>query len=50
MGRVQDDVMHDWNNSQRNTFSLSMDETEVTILFRILRLFRHVFPVENSQL
>ena len=32
MGKVQDDVMHDWNNSQiNNMYSLFfMDETEVT--------------------
>ena len=32
MGRVQDDVMHDWNNSptQQHVQSFYMDETEVT--------------------
>jgi hypothetical protein len=31
MGKVQDDVMHDWNNTQLSSmFSLYMDETEVT--------------------
>ncbi len=34
MGRVQDDVMHDWNNSptQQHVQSFYMDETEVTNL------------------
>ena len=32
MGRVQDDVMHDWNNTpnQQHIQSFYMDETEVT--------------------
>lgn len=32
MGRVQDDVMHDWNNTptQQHVQSFYMDETEVT--------------------
>ena len=32
MGKVQDDVMHDWNNSpnQQHVQSFYMDETEVT--------------------
>ena len=34
MGRVQDDVMHDWNNTptQQHVQSFYMDETEVTNL------------------
>ena len=34
MGKVQDDVMHDWNNSpsQQHIQSFYMDETEVTNL------------------
>jgi gliding motility-associated lipoprotein GldJ len=34
MGKVQDDVMHDWNNSpnQQQVQSFYMDETEVTNL------------------
>jgi hypothetical protein len=31
MGKVQDDVMHDWNNTPHsNMFNPFMDETEVT--------------------
>ena len=32
MGKVQDDVMHDWNNTpnQQHVQSFYMDETEVT--------------------
>ena len=32
MGKVQDDVMHDWNNTpnQQHVMSFYMDETEVT--------------------
>jgi gliding motility-associated lipoprotein GldJ len=32
MGRVQDDVMHDWNNTpnQQHIQSIFMDESEVT--------------------
>jgi hypothetical protein len=35
MGKVQDDVMHDWNNTptQQHVQSFYMDETEVTNLY-----------------
>jgi gliding motility-associated lipoprotein GldJ len=35
MGKVQDDVMHDWNNTptQQHVQSFYMDETEVTDIF-----------------
>ena len=41
MGKVQDDVMHDWNNSpnQQHVQSFYMDETEVTNL-DVLGVFR----------
>ena len=36
MGKVQDDVMHDWNNTptQQHVQSFYMDETEVTNIMR----------------
>jgi gliding motility-associated lipoprotein GldJ len=48
MGRVQDDVMHDWNNSptQQHVQSFYMDETEVTNLMYLeyLDYLKRVFP------
>ncbi|MFK5983257.1 MAG: gliding motility lipoprotein GldJ [Flavobacteriaceae bacterium] len=48
MGRVQDDPMHDWNNSpnQQHIQSFYMDETEVTNLMYSEYLFwiKQVFP------
>ncbi len=48
MGRVQDDVMHDWNNSptQQHVQSFYMDETEVTNLMYLeyLDYLKKVFP------
>ena len=48
MGRVQDDPMHDWNNSpnQQHVQSFYMDETEVTNLMYLeyLDWLKHVFP------
>ena len=48
MGKVQDDVMHDWNNSpsQQHIQSFYMDETEVTNLMYTEYLFwlKTVFP------
>lgn len=48
MGRVQDDVMHDWNNtpSQQHVQSFYMDETEVTNAMYAEYLFwvKTVFP------
>ena len=48
MGRVQDDVMHDWNNSptQQHVQSFYMDETEVTnsMYLEYLEWLKKVFP------
>ena len=48
MGRVQDDPMHDWNNSpnQQHVQSFYMDETEVTNLMYLeyLDWIKAVFP------
>lgn len=52
MGRVQDDPMHDWNNSpnQQHIQSFYMDETEVTNLMyhEYLEWLKKVFPPENE--
>ncbi|MFP9115252.1 gliding motility lipoprotein GldJ [Flavobacterium sp. RHBU_3] len=48
MGRVQDDVMHDWNNTptQQHVQSFFMDETEVTnvMYMEYLDWLKRVFP------
>ena len=48
MGQVQDDVMHDWNNTpnQQHVQSFYMDETEVTNLMYLeyLDWIKAVFP------
>ena len=48
MGKVEDDPMHDWNNtpSQQHVQSFFMDETEVTNLMYTEYLFwlKTVFP------
>ena len=48
MGKVQDDPMHDWNNTpnQQHVQSFYMDETEVTNLmyFEYLDWIKQVFP------
>lgn len=48
MGRVQDDVMHDWNNTptQQHVQSFYMDETEVTNMMYLeyLDWLKNVFP------
>ena len=48
MGKVEDDIMHDWNNSpsQQHIQSFFMDETEVTNLMYTEYLFwlKTVFP------
>ncbi|NND87685.1 MAG: gliding motility lipoprotein GldJ [Flavobacteriaceae bacterium] len=53
MGRVQDDPMHDWNNSpnQQHVQSFYMDETEVTNLMYLeyLDWLKEVFPPDNEQ-
>jgi gliding motility-associated lipoprotein GldJ len=48
MGKVQDDVMHDWNNTptQQHVQSFYMDETEVTnvMYMEYLDWLKRVFP------
>ena len=48
MGKVQDDVMHDWNNAatQQHVQSFYMDETEVTnfMYLKYLDWLKMVFP------
>ena len=50
-GQVQDDVMHDWNNSpnQQHVMSFYIDETEVTNLMynEYLNWLEMVFPTQN---
>lgn len=52
MGKVQDDVMHDWNNSpnQQHVQSFYMDETEVTNLMYLeyLDWIKRVFPPDDE--
>lgn len=52
MGKVQDDVMHDWNNSpnQQHVQSFYMDETEVTNIMYLeyLDWIKRVFPPSNE--
>ena len=52
MGRVQDDVMHDWNNSptQQHVQSFYMDETEVTnrMYLQYLDWLKQTFPPEEQ--
>jgi gliding motility-associated lipoprotein GldJ len=52
MGKVQDDVMHDWNNSpnQQHVQSFYMDETEVTNLMyeEYLEWLKRVFPPDQE--
>lgn len=51
MGKVQDDVMHDWNNSptQQHVQSFYMDETEVTnfMYLEYLDWVKLVFPPDE---
>ncbi len=53
MGRVQDDVMHDWNNSptQQHVQSFYMDETEVTNLMYLeyLDYLKRVYPPSEER-
>ncbi len=53
MGKVQDDIMHDWNNTptQQHVQSFYMDETEVTNLMwnEYLYYLRTVYPPENIE-
>ncbi len=50
-GKVQDDVMHDWNNtpSSQHVQSFYMDETEVTnvMYLEYLDYLKSVYPPEN---
>ena len=52
MGRVQDDPMHDWNNTptQQHVQSFYMDETEVTnkMYLEYLDYLKTVFPPEEE--
>lgn len=52
MGKVQDDVMHDWNNTptQQHVQSFYMDETEVTnfMYLEYLDWLKGVFPPEEE--
>ena len=51
-GQVQDDVMHDWNNSpnQQHVMSFYIDETEVTNIMYLeyLDWIKAVFPQDNK--
>lgn len=53
MGRVQDDVMHDWNNtpSQQHVQSFYIDETEVTnvMYLEYLDWLKQVFPPSEDR-
>lgn len=53
MGRVQDDVMHDWNNSpvQQHIQSFYMDETEVTNIMYLeyLNYLKQMFPPTDQK-
>jgi gliding motility-associated lipoprotein GldJ len=53
MGRVQDDVMHDWNNTptQQHVQSFYMDETEVTNLMYLeyLDYLKRVYPPSEQR-
>ena len=52
MGKVQDDVMHDWNNTpnQQHVQSFYIDETEVTnvMYLEYLAWLKKVFPPEEE--
>ena len=52
MGKVQDDVMHDWNNSpnQQHIQSFYMDETEVTnkMYTEYLDWIKRTYPPEEE--
>jgi gliding motility-associated lipoprotein GldJ len=52
MGKVQDDVMHDWNNApnQQHVQSFYMDETEVTNLMYLeyLDWIKSVYPPKDD--
>jgi len=52
MGKVQDDVMHDWNNTpnQQHVMSFYMDETEVTnmMYMEYLDWLKRVYPPDQE--
>ena len=52
-GKVQDDVMHDWNNTptSQHVMSIYMDETEVTnvMYLEYLDYLKSVYPPENPK-
>ncbi len=52
-GKVQDDVMHDWNNTptSQHVMSFYMDETEVTnvMYLEYLDYLKSVYPPENPK-
>ncbi|NMH29668.1 gliding motility lipoprotein GldJ [Flavobacterium silvaticum] len=52
MGKVQDDVMHDWNNSpnQQHVQSFYMDETEVTniMYMEYLDWLKRIYPPDQE--
>lgn len=52
MGKVQDDVMHDWNNTpnQQHVMSFYMDETEVTnmMYMEYLDWLKRVYPPDQD--
>ena len=52
-GQVQDDVMHDWNNSptKQHVMSFYIDETEVTniMYMEYLDWLQYVFPTEEPR-
>lgn len=52
MGKVQDDVMHDWNNTpnQQHVQSFYMDETEVTnfMYLEYLDWVKRTYPPDND--
>ena len=53
MGQVEDDIMHDWNNTptQQHVQSFYMDETEVTnkMYMEYLDWLKRVFPPDEEQ-
>lgn len=53
MGKVQDDVMHDWNNTptQQHVQSFYMDETEVTnkMYLEYLDYLKKVYPPDDPK-
>ena len=51
-GQVQDDVLHDWNNSptQQHVMSFYIDETEVTnLMYMEYLIIETVFPLSEPR-